>query len=186
VKIKQLQSRFRLSPWVVCLAVMSAGIVGVANWVRDASAAPPRWCCRKPAMGHGHITDLVYDESGPGTWYWVRSPEQEQRVVASLFARYCVRCHGVDGRGIWDMPDVPNFTNLRWQASRSDQQLARIIVEGRGAVMPSFRGTLSLEEAWAMARHLRSFSPDALVSRPDLTESDEPTGVKEKPKSPKK
>jgi mono/diheme cytochrome c family protein len=46
-----------------------------------------------------------------------------------------------------------------------------IIIEGRGAVMPPFRGTLSLEEAWAMARYLRSFVPGTEVLRPDLGES---------------
>lgn len=101
-----------------------------------------------------------------GTWYWMRSPEQEKRVVVNLYNRYCVRCHGVDGRGVWDIPDVPDFTNATWQASRSDEQLARLTLEGRGAVMPAFRGTFTLEEAWAMARYLRTFQPGAEISPP--------------------
>ena len=106
---------------------------------------------------------------GPaGTWYWLRSPDEEKRAVAALYNRYCIRCHGVDGRGVWDIPDVPNFTNPRWQTCRSNDQLSRIILEGRGAVMPPFRGTMSLEEACAMARYLRTFVPAAEVSRPNL------------------
>jgi cbb3-type cytochrome c oxidase subunit III len=104
-----------------------------------------------------------------GTWMWMRSPEQEKVAAASLFNRYCIRCHGVDGRGIWDIPGIPDFTNARWQISRSDDQIARIIIEGRGAVMPSFRGALSLEEAWAIARYLRTFAPGSQVSKPDLS-----------------
>ena len=104
-----------------------------------------------------------------GSWMWMRSPEQEKVVAASLFNRYCIRCHGVDGRGIWDIPGVPDFTNARWQITRSDDQIARIIIEGRGAVMPSFRGALSLEEAWAIAHYLRTFAPGAQVSKPDLS-----------------
>ena len=103
-----------------------------------------------------------------GTWYWLRSPEQEKQVTANLFNRYCIRCHGADGGGIWDIPGVPDFTNARWQESRSDAQLARIILEGRGAVMPPFRGTLTLEEAWAMGRYLRSFLPGSGSSRPNF------------------
>ena len=110
---------------------------------------------------------LFTDEPG-GTWYWLRSPEEEKRVVIGLYNRYCIRCHGVDGRGVWDIPCVPDFTNVRWQATRSDGQLARSILEGRGAVMPPFRGTLSLEEAWAMARYLRTFQPGTEMPRPDL------------------
>jgi hypothetical protein len=105
---------------------------------------------------------------GEGEWYWMRSPEQEQQVVMGLYARYCIRCHGVDGRGVWDIPGVPDFTNQGWQACRPDPSLVRSIIEGRGAVMPPFRGTLTLEEAWAMARHLRRFVPGTEVPRPDF------------------
>lgn len=103
-----------------------------------------------------------------GTTYWLRSPEQEKRVVMNLYNRYCVRCHGVDGRGVWDIPDVPDLSNAAWQASRTDDQLARLTLEGRGAVMPAFRGTFTLEESYAMARYLRSFVPGTEVSRPLL------------------
>lgn len=112
-----------------------------------------------------------------GTWYWLHSPEEEKRIMAGLFNRYCIRCHGVDGRGVWDIPGVPNFTNAHWQSSRSDAQLARIILEGRGAVMPPFRGTLSLEEAWAMGRYLRSFLPGTEAARPDSSQAEKPTGA---------
>jgi mono/diheme cytochrome c family protein len=103
-----------------------------------------------------------------GYWLWMHSPEQEKVVVMSLFNRYCIRCHGVDGRGVWDIPGIPDFTDVRWQSCRTDDQIVRIIIEGRGAVMPQFRGTLSLDEAWGMARYLRTFVPGTEVSKPDL------------------
>src|SRR5262249_3879383 len=110
---------------------------------------------------------------------------EEKRVIASLYNRYCIRCHGVDGHGIWDIPDVPDFTNARWQASRSDAQLARAVLEGRGAVMPPFRGTLTLEEAWAMARYLRTFIPGQESSRRDVGRSQKP-GAPPQPPAPRK
>jgi mono/diheme cytochrome c family protein len=109
-----------------------------------------------------------------GYWMWVRSPEQEKVVVMSLFNRYCIRCHGVDGRGVWDIPGIPDFTDVRWQSHRTDDQIARIIIEGRGAVMPQFRGALSIEEAWGIARYLRTFVPGTEISRPDLGTSASP------------
>jgi mono/diheme cytochrome c family protein len=133
---------------------------------RDATASFP-WAdwfhhpCAAPACAAGPAGEWE------GTWYWLRSPDQEQRVVNAFYNRYCSRCHSVDGRGVWDMPDIPDFTDPRWQACRSDDQLTRIILEGRGAVMPPFRGTFSLEEAYAMARFLRTFAEGAAV-RPDL------------------
>jgi cytochrome c oxidase cbb3-type subunit 3 len=112
----------------------------------------------------------MFDGEIDGTWYWLRSPEQEKQVAMGLFNRYCIRCHGVDGRGVWDIPGIPNFTDTRWQASRSDPQIVRIILEGRGAVMPPFRGAVSLEEAWALARYLRTLVPGTEASRPDLSQ----------------
>jgi hypothetical protein len=126
-------------------------------------------CCNS----HGCFGPGCNDGGGPppdhfGAWYWMRSPEEEKAAMAAYFNRYCIRCHGVDGRGVWDIPGIPDFSNVRWQACRSDAQIARIIIEGRGAVMPTFRGTLTLEEAWAMARYLRTFVPGTEVSRPDF------------------
>jgi mono/diheme cytochrome c family protein len=144
---------------------------------------------RRKHAGEGpacaHIEGPFLEDVG-GTWYWLRSPDEEKRVVAGLYNRYCIRCHGVDGRGVWDIPGVPDFTNPRWQASRSDAQRARIILEGRGAVMPPFRGAISLEEAWALGRYLHTFVPGTEVSRPDLgakppAEAKSPANMKPEP-----
>jgi mono/diheme cytochrome c family protein len=150
----------------------------------------------QPGCGaEGYIDDGTSCSNVGGTWMWLRSPEQERTVAASLFNRYCIRCHGVDGRGVWDIPGVPDFTTARWQTSRSDDQIARIIIEGRGAVMPTFRGTLTLEEAWAMARYLRKFPPGATEPKPSLGKSENddkepetpaPTKPKPSPGKPEK
>jgi hypothetical protein len=152
--------------------LLTASIALIPATPRALIASPLSWwrsCHAGCASFCGEGVEPPSEEIG-GAWYWLRSPEQERRVVISLFNRYCIRCHGIDGRGVWDIPDVPNFTNARWQATRSDGQLARAILEGRGAVMPPWRGTLSLEEAWAMARYLRTFVPGTEVSRPDFSE----------------
>jgi mono/diheme cytochrome c family protein len=162
--------------WISSASLISTG--------RELQASAP-WRFGHHGAGPGCAEGYTGEGEWEGTWYWLRSPEQEQRVVASLYNRYCVRCHGVDGRGVWDIPDVPDFTNAHWQASRSDGQLVRLTLEGRGAVMPPFRGTLSLEETWAMARYLRTFVPGTELSRPDLGPKEQPTAVPEVP-APKK
>jgi hypothetical protein len=67
-----------------------------------------RHSCDGPLCSDGTFTDKF-----AGTWYWLRSPTEEKRAVMGLYNRYCIRCHGVDGRGVWDIPDVPDFTNVR-------------------------------------------------------------------------
>lgn len=120
-----------------------------------------------------------------GTWYWTHGPEEEKMVAAGLFNRYCIRCHGVDGRGVWDIPGIPNFTNDRFQTSRSDDQLARAVMQGRGAVMPPFRGVLTLEEAWSLARYVRTLVPGTELLRADAEESAKPgSPAPQKPTTP--
>ena len=102
----------------------------------------------------GAICQPVFSE---GSWHWQRSPEQEQRRIQRLYNVHCVRCHGVSGRGVWDIPDVPDFTNTRWQSSRSLHDLARLTLEGRGACMPAFKGIVTIEEAYAIGRMLQKF-----------------------------
>jgi hypothetical protein len=119
-------------------------------------------------FGHQHVPPGQIETLNGGAWYWMRSPEQEKTVVMSLYNRYCIRCHGVDGRGVWDIPGIPDFTDIRWQNYRTDAEIVRIIIEGRGAVMPQFRGALALDEAWGLAHYLRSFVPGTEMSKPEL------------------
>jgi hypothetical protein len=139
------------------------GIVCVVVTLVCDTRAEGNWRLRKCDNGS-------YDESGAGNgyWTWVRSPDEEKRHIIGLFNRYCIRCHGVDGRGVWDIPDVPNFTNARWQDSRTDAQIARIIIAGRGSVMPPFRQVINIDEAWALARYIRTYAQVA-ESRPDFS-----------------
>jgi Cytochrome C oxidase, cbb3-type, subunit III len=157
--------------------VSCAALLAVTAATRTADAGCqcgktwPHLLCRQHDQYYTPGPGDISDADTGGVWYWMRSPEQERRVVMNLFNRYCIRCHGVDGRGVWDIPDVPDFTNTTWQGTRPDSYRTRVILEGRGAVMPSFRGTLTLEESAAMARYLHTFVPGTEVSRPDLGEA---------------
>jgi tRNA A-37 threonylcarbamoyl transferase component Bud32 len=88
-----------------------------------------------------------------------QSPLPSFPRIRDLYNRHCLRCHGLDGRGVWDIPGVPKFTDARWQASRSHEQLMRAIMEGVGACRPPSPGTLTPDEGRAMAQFLRMFGP---------------------------
>jgi cytochrome c553 len=161
--IVRLRRRFCV---VFGLAVMLGVILFIAC-ARNATAGPlTDWF-------HRHFAPAPVVDGPPlievgGEWHWIRSPDQDKAVAAGLFNRYCIRCHGVDGRGVWDIPGVPDFSNPAWQATRTDAMYARRIIEGRGAVMPTFRGMVSLEEAWALARYIRTLVPPPEGSPPVL------------------
>lgn len=164
--------------WWYAIACITVILLAAATRTASADCACgktwPHLFCHKHVLGHAVGPGDIIDADTGGAWYWMRSPEQERRVVMNLYNRYCIRCHSVDGRGVWDIPDVPDFANVVWQNTRPDDYRARVIIEGRGAVMPAFRGILTLEEACALARYLHTFLPGNEISRPGLRPADAP------------
>jgi quinol-cytochrome oxidoreductase complex cytochrome b subunit/mono/diheme cytochrome c family protein len=84
------------------------------------------------------------------------------RVTAALYRQYCLICHGVDARGSEmraSMPTIPDFTSAAWQEGVSNAQLAVSILDGKGTLMPAFRGRVSDEQAQDVAAYVRAFGP---------------------------
>lgn len=75
---------------------------------------------------------------------------------ATLFGSRCASCHGAAGRGdgMAAPGPVPDFTDPELQSGRTDEALARVIVEGRG-LMPAFGDELTEAGVAAMVRYVR-------------------------------
>jgi mono/diheme cytochrome c family protein len=68
----------------------------------------------------------------------------------------CASCHGEDGSArtaSGQKLSGRDFTNRKWQANRTDAQIAKVILDGKDA-MPPFRGTLSEADALALTRQV--------------------------------
>jgi mono/diheme cytochrome c family protein len=79
-----------------------------------------------------------------------------------LYRQYCLSCHGVDGRGRElkaGMPTIPDFTSRAYQEAVSNPQLVVGILDGKGALMPAFRGRVSEGQAQDLAAYVRAFGP---------------------------
>jgi len=92
---------------------------------------------------HDHTTNPGQDQVQGGPDAGV-SPELaahgSNEVVLVAWDQSCVRCHGRFGRG--DGPQGPmvhaaDLTNQRWQATVTDDDIRKVIKEGRG-LMPAF------------------------------------------------
>ena len=93
-----------------------------------------------------------------------RAPAQNdaQAEANKTFAMVCARCHGPDGSGSGLTPSVVaarNFRDASFQKARSDEDLARVIREGKGA-MPSFQSVYPPEQIAALVQVVRSFNPE--------------------------
>lgn len=80
----------------------------------------------------------------------------------ALFEAVCARCHGADGTG--DPVEkarlgVPDMTDPRWQASHTDEDIHRTMIEGsKSKKMPAFGKTaFRPEQLDALIRHVRGF-----------------------------
>jgi mono/diheme cytochrome c family protein len=95
-----------------------------------------------------------------------------------LFAQYCVRCHGADGSGSHvrrRQPEIPNFTDPKWQARRSDAQLLTSILDGKGKKMPPRRGKISTEQARGLLTQVRAFASTQKSSGEEQREETRPS-----------
>jgi hypothetical protein len=76
-----------------------------------------------------------------------------------LFQKFCVKCHEADGSGSVARTissTIPNFRDQKWQASRSDAQLMAVVFDGKGTVMPAFRGRVSHNDARDLIGFIRA------------------------------
>jgi mono/diheme cytochrome c family protein len=96
------------------------------------------------------------------------------RAATVLFRQYCLSCHGIDGRGLDikpAMPTIPDFTSRAWQEGIRDPQLGVSILDGKGTLMPAFRGRVTDEQARDLGAYVRAFGP-ARQPTPEATTTD--------------
>lgn len=98
-----------------------------------------------------------------------RQPEGQERVAAAetLWRISCAGCHGVEGRGDGTAYDgeLADLTDPEWQASVTDEAIARVITLGEPP-MPAFGEILAPAGIAALVEHVRRLgapgeAPDA-------------------------
>jgi mono/diheme cytochrome c family protein len=79
-----------------------------------------------------------------------------------LFDSICAKCHGTDGRGgvpaAEGLPPPRNFCDHAFQASRTDEELKRVIRAGKGQ-MPPFGALFDDTQLTLLVAYLRGFDP---------------------------
>jgi len=89
------------------------------------------------------------------------------RAASEFYGVNCIACHGQDGRGSAiriAMPAIPDFTAREWQTSRANPQLTVSILEGKGPLMPPWRGRITPELAKDLIAFVRTFGPAGLTA----------------------
>ena len=84
------------------------------------------------------------------------------RPATQLYRRYCVSCHGNDGRAKTSkgkFSHARDLTDSQWQSDVSDERIYNSIMNGRNVRgnMPSFSNKLNDKEADSLVTFVRSF-----------------------------
>ena len=84
------------------------------------------------------------------------------RPAPQLYRRYCVSCHGNDGKAKTSkgkFSPARDLTNSQWQDDVSDERIFNSIMNGRNVSgnMPSFSNKLNEKEAESLVNFVRSF-----------------------------
>lgn len=85
----------------------------------------------------------------------------QRMQVFHLYSQNCAACHGEDGTGSQlraAMPTIPDFTNMAWQMSKTDLEIAHQIQNGQPPKMPPFRDKLSPAEMLGLTIYTRAFA----------------------------
>lgn len=139
-------------------AVGVAVLLGCGGGESDKSASAP---ADRPAAA----TTAAADEHGGAQGGGSEAQEEAQKI----FSTRCFTCHGVAGEGNGPgsaalTPKPRNFTDATWQASVTDDHIAKIIQYGGAAVgkSPSMPGNPDLmskpQVIQALVAHVRSLS----------------------------
>jgi ubiquinol-cytochrome c reductase cytochrome b subunit len=121
---------------------------------------------------HANAAQLLSGQTGPMTprasqpTTTSTSAETAARAHAAtgLYRKYCLICHGADGRASEmraSTPAIPDFSSRSWQDRVSTPQLVVSILDGKGTLMPAFRGRVGGKQAQDLAAYVRGFGPGA-------------------------
>jgi mono/diheme cytochrome c family protein len=89
-------------------------------------------------------------------------PSDNARTAQQLYRRYCVSCHGTDGRAKTSkgkFSHARDLTDGQWHEDVTDERIFNSIMNGRNVRgnMPSFSNKLNEQEAESLVTFVRKF-----------------------------
>ena len=81
--------------------------------------------------------------------------------VEKIYKGSCAACHSEDGKGKKAInPNMPDFTDAKWQAAETDEELNAAITNGKGTgkgAMPKWSPMLNAEQIKGLVAYVRTF-----------------------------
>lgn len=92
----------------------------------------------------------------------VKANSSNARTAPQLYRKYCVSCHGSDGRAKTSkgrFSHARDFTDAQWQEEVTDERIFNAIMNGRSVRgnMPAFSNKIDQKEAESLVNFVRRF-----------------------------
>jgi mono/diheme cytochrome c family protein len=104
-------------------------------------------------------------------------PDASQMPAVQVYRAYCLACHDGDGGGRTvraAMPEIPDFANSNWSKTRSDADLKKSILDGKGKFMLPMKDKLSAADADKIVAYVRGFRAGKQVAKTEPVKPVEP------------
>lgn len=90
----------------------------------------------------------------------VKANSSNERSAPQLYRKYCVSCHGSDGRAKTSkgrFSHARDFTDAQWQEEVTDERIFNSIMNGRSVRgnMPAFSNKMDQKEAESLVNFVR-------------------------------
>ena len=110
------------------------------------------------SIGAAGLALLTFLMSGQTDGAFASSRARTDAVA--LFDSKCAMCHGKDGHGteFGKKRGAPDFSDSKWQKSRTDAQINDSISNGREKGMPAWKNKLSADEIASLVARVRDFA----------------------------
>ena len=119
--------------------------------IQGRNAMMPAWTATLGETNIGHVVEYVLELAG-------REHDKTKALIgASLFAKNCAACHGVDGKGNQQL-GAPNLTDAVWLYGGEPYELRQTLRNGRNGVMPAHEQILKSERIHLLAAYVFSLS----------------------------
>lgn len=81
----------------------------------------------------------------------------EAKLGKMIYFKRCAACHGQKGDGLGFRSNLPNFTDAKAMAGKTDQELFdKISNGGKGTGMPAWKKILSEQDRWHVLAYIRT------------------------------
>jgi mono/diheme cytochrome c family protein len=84
---------------------------------------------------------------------------EDAKLGKVIYIKNCIACHGQKGDGLGSRSSLPNFTDAKTMAAKTNQELFNKISNGgKGTGMPAYNKVLTEQDRWYVLAYIRTLS----------------------------